>query len=272
MMRWLFAGLLAAAALSGSAVAQETAGAATANSCIACHGKLDEKKLAEPVPLWHLSVHKPAGIACQDCHGGNPTAMAEEQAHDPNAGYIGTPPPETFHEVCGTCHQLQKDNYLPSPHGIEGSFWPSCVDCHSNHEVKHPVAAEISVPDKCEDCHEQEVLDRFIAVVDRGLAPLAGFRQAADELRPAGVPVDEIIAQARMAEDAFDQQASHTFNLQRIGTTVDSLEGGYDSIQKRVEAARTEVGVRRRFGWMFAVLLVVMAGVIWLYRRALPDE
>jgi predicted CXXCH cytochrome family protein len=271
LYKWLSAGLMVVTLFSWPGLATEPAGVATANTCVSCHAGLDDEEMSEPVGLWRRSAHNPAGIACQDCHGGNPNATTEAEAHDIAAGYVGEPPPETLHEVCGACHQLQKDNYVPSPHGLEGSFWPSCVDCHSNHEVKHPVVAEIAVPDLCEDCHEQETLDQFIAVVDRGLKPLNRFRTAAGELTPTGVPVDQILAMASMANDAFDQKASHVFNLAVITATVDSLEKDYGRIQKEVEAAREEVSVRRRFGWLLTGVLVLMAGLIWLYRRSIPD-
>ena len=164
------------------------------------------------------------------------------------------------------------ENYLLSPHGIEGEFWPSCVDCHNNHEVEHPVVARIAVPDKCEDCHEQETLDAFITVVDRGLNPLADFRRAAEEIKPSGVPVEQILAATNLSKDAFRTRASHVFVMADIIATVDSLDGVYTGIKKDLDTARTEVDTRRKFGWLFSTLLVVMAGVVWLYKRSLPEE
>ncbi len=247
------------------------AGPATVNTCVTCHVKLDDEKMAKPVPLWQKSEHQEAGISCQDCHGGNPNGATKELAHDLNAKYIGTPEPAAIHNVCGTCHQLQTENYVASPHGLEGSFWPSCVDCHSNHEVKRAVVSEIAVPANCENCHEQEVLDAFIKGIDRGLTPLRAVRQEVQALEPTGVPIEAILAQVSLARDAFDQKASHTFRLVRINDTVDSLEKGYTAIEKKVAQAKNEVGVRRRFGWLFASLFILMAGVIWLYRRSLAD-
>ena len=242
------------------------------NTCISCHASLEDEDMSEPVGQWQRGVHNPAGIACQDCHGGNPASLVEDDAHSVEAGFIGEPEPEEIHEVCASCHQLQTDNYLPSPHGIESEFWPSCTDCHSNHEVKHPVVAEISIPANCEDCHEQDIMDDFITVVDRGLNPLADFNRAAEEIESSGVPVALIMSQANLAKDAFRTRASHVFVMANIIATVDSLEKTYTKIEKDLDLARTEVETRRKFGWLLASIFVIMAGVIWLYKRALPDE
>ncbi len=245
--------------------------AAASNACVTCHADLDDEDMSLPVAEWQRSVHLPADIACQDCHGGNPSTTVEEKAHDVEKGFVGLPEPDIVHELCGSCHQVQMDNYLPSPHGIEGDFWPNCVDCHKNHEVVYPEASLISIPDNCEDCHEQETMDDFIALTGRGLGPVNGFRQAAEEIRLSGVPVDMILARATLARDAYVQDASHVFVLEKMIATVDSLERVYPQIQKEVDTARTEVDTRRRFGWMFIGLFLLLAGVTWLYRRSLPD-
>lgn len=264
--------LLAALCLSwtfvGPAEAQQ---AATANTCVSCHAGLDDEDMSLPVFEWQRSVHSPAGISCQDCHGGNPASNVEDEAHDVEMDFVGLPDPYVIHELCGECHQVQMENYVPSPHGLEGDFWPNCVDCHANHEVVFPRASLISIPDNCEDCHEQEIMDDFIALTDRGLEPVNAFRRAAEEIRSAGVPVDMILAQASLARDAYIQRASHVFVLEEMIAVVDSLEQIYPDIRKDVDTARTEVDTRRRFGWMFIGLFLVLAGVIWLYRRVLPD-
>jgi len=244
---------------------------AMSNNCVSCHADLNDEDMSLPVAEWLRSAHRPADIYCQDCHGGNPATMVEDEAHDVEMDFVGLPDPYVVHEMCGECHQVQMANYVPSPHGLEGDFWPNCVDCHSNHEVVQPQASLISIPDNCEDCHEQVIMDDYIALTDRGLEPVAEFRRAAEEIRSAGVPVDQILAQATLARDAYIERASHVFILERMVAVVDSLEQVYPGIQKEVETARTEVDTRRRFGWMFIGLFLVAAGVIWLYRRSLPD-
>ena len=251
-----------------SAEAQQSA---ATNNCVSCHADLDDEDMSLPVAEWQRSAHLPADIYCQDCHGGNAATMVEDEAHDVEMNFVGLPDPYVVHELCGECHQVQMTNYVPSPHGLEGDFWPNCVDCHSNHEIVQPQASLISIPDNCEDCHEQAIMDDYIALTDRGLEPIVEFRQEAENIRSAGVPVDLILTQATLARDAYVERASHVFVLEKMVAVVDSLEQVYPSIRKEVETARTEVDTRRRFGWMFIGLFLVAAGVIWLYRRSLPD-
>ena len=80
------------------------------NGCVTCHAGLDDEELSKSVPAWHQSVHKTAAISCQDCHGGSPKTMIKEQAHDPNAGYVGIPDPLAVPGLCGKCHELQLNN------------------------------------------------------------------------------------------------------------------------------------------------------------------
>lgn len=270
MHTWLLMCFFGILALPITVRSQESA--AASNGCVTCHAGLEDKDMSEPVALWRRSVHNPAGIYCQDCHGGVPTTMVEDEAHDPAKGYIGEPAPENVPELCGTCHQMQLDNYLPSPHGIEGAFWPNCVDCHSNHEVLHPRVEAISIPDKCEDCHENETLDRFIAETNRVLGPIDGFRAAVAELEPTGVATDLITAQIDLAKNAYSQRISHVFLFETTSPQADSLVKAIEKIHKDIQTAKTEVNTRRRFGHVVAIFLVVMAGVVWAYRRSLPEE
>ena len=138
--------------------------------------------------------------------------------------------------------------------------------------MTHPEVARIAVPGKCEDCHEQDTLDSFIAVVNRGLNPLADFRLAAGQIAASGVPVEQILLQTDMATDGFRNRASHVFVLANMIATVDSLETTYTKIEKDLDMVRTEVETRRKFGWLFATLFVLIAGVIWIYKRSLPEK
>ncbi len=244
----------------------------TSNSCVVCHAELDDQTMNLPVQEWKRSVHQPAGISCKDCHGGNPSSSIKEIAHGVEAAFVGIPNPEEVHELCGTCHNIQMENFLSSPHGIEGDFWPNCVDCHKNHDIATPQVSLISVPENCEDCHEEKILHDFIDLTNRGLRPASEFRAKAENIRWSGVPIDMILTQTTQAREAFVQKASHVFVLDKMIATIDSLEQIYPSIQKKIDIAQTEVDTRVRFGWLFVSLFLVLAGTLWLYGRSLPND
>jgi hypothetical protein len=121
-------------------------------ACIRCHGAM-EGKLGEPVKLWAGSVHAENGIACNDCHGGDPKGMDAESAMSPAKGFLGAPKESDIPAFCGRCHVGVKNDYLASAHGQAlGSGGPTCVTCHGNHRV---VRASLDLINEktCTQCH-----------------------------------------------------------------------------------------------------------------------
>ncbi len=271
--RWFLVCLLSLVALPIRAISQETTSSLTdMNACILCHNSLDDDEMAPPVSTWRRNVHRSAGVSCQDCHGGLPNSMVKENAHNPEAGYIGVPDSTVVPDVCGTCHQQQRENYISSPHGVAGSFSPNCVDCHNDHEIVHPQVTRIAIPDKCNNCHEDSTLEEFIGLVTQALVPISDARREVETLRPTGVSVDFIQAQVDLAENTYSSQVSHVFTFSTIKPQVKFLQMDFDEINKDITAVRDEVDTRRKFGWVIIVLLVFMAGIIWMYGKSLPDE
>lgn len=161
---------------SGTSFSEEPE--ATENVCIMCHIEMEEAILKDPVADWSASVHKKAGVSCENCHGGDPTDF--EMAMDPASGYKGKPAKKDIPALCGSCHsdieRMRKfnirtdqfDSYKTSKHGIGllqkgDEKVASCVDCHSNHKVlskndpKSPVY-RFNVPETCSRCHSNKEL------------------------------------------------------------------------------------------------------------------
>ena len=123
------------------------------NVCILCHEGLPGK-LGEPVLLLKKSVHAENGIACNNCHGGDPRDMAN--AMSPSRGFIGAPKEKAIPSFCGRCHVGIMKDYLQSAHGKAlGSGGPTCVTCHSNHRVLKASLAIINEK-LCSSCHSFE--------------------------------------------------------------------------------------------------------------------
>lgn len=140
--------------------------------CLECHLTLDDELAA----LWAEDVHARAGIGCETCHGGDPTAETSERAKRRGTGYHGVLSPQAIAATCGGCHadveymksrrpllptdQLEK--YKTSVHGkllAKGETRVAqCASCHHAHGVleindaKAPVYAE-NVPGTCGHCH-----------------------------------------------------------------------------------------------------------------------
>src|SRR3990167_7619752 len=56
------------------------------NVCVECHQNLEDT-LKDAVTNWQESVHKKAGVFCNDCHGGDPNDSGN--AMDEKAGFFG---------------------------------------------------------------------------------------------------------------------------------------------------------------------------------------
>jgi cytochrome b subunit of formate dehydrogenase len=143
--------------------------------CVECHkqemGKLgkdaDPQKrerlgvvLQQTENYLHSSHAKPnpkdqsrVSAACHDCH----------DAH--NIGATGTAQRAEHrlknHEVCGRCHEKQKDDYLGSIHGkaiVEKKDDKSavCSDCHTTHAIGSPKGdpAKLAITKNCGSCHK----------------------------------------------------------------------------------------------------------------------
>jgi predicted CXXCH cytochrome family protein len=152
--------------LSGALLAQK-------NSCVECHGKLDDE-LKAPVEGFKLDVHQQFGLGCQDCHGGNPALDDEDKAKDKT--FKGAPKRAQVPEFCARCHSDsayiktfnprlrvdQLDLYKTSRHGEllkKGDTKVAvCTDCHGVHGIqtaKHPRSSTFpwNIPQTCGRCH-----------------------------------------------------------------------------------------------------------------------
>ena len=165
---------LAAPALAAPAATQEEI------VCIQCHGA-QTGRLGDPVKLWRGSVHAENGIACNDCHGGDPKDLVN--AMSPAKGFLGVPKAVNIPAFCGRCHVGVLNDYLKSAHGRAlGKGGPTCVTCHGNHQVAK--ASLYLINEKaCTQCHTFErariirdamlETDAQIIAIDR---KIAGFK------------------------------------------------------------------------------------------------
>jgi formate-dependent nitrite reductase cytochrome c552 subunit len=123
---------------------------------------------------WSGSIHSQRGVACADCHGGDPAGADKETAHAASANFVGKPNTVDIPALCGSCHarvelmrqyDLPTDQwakYLQSVHGVElakgDTNVATCFTCHDGHatkEVTDPSANvyPLNVPALCGGCH-----------------------------------------------------------------------------------------------------------------------
>lgn len=147
------------------------------NSCAWCHSELGAR-LTAPVEGWNESIHKASGVACADCHGGDPEIFDMEAMDEDEAGFTGKPQRRDIPELCAKCHSSsskmseygialdQLAKYKNSKHGRllfekNDKNVPTCVNCHGSHNIlkvkdrKSPVYY-MNIPETCKKCHSDE--------------------------------------------------------------------------------------------------------------------
>ena len=146
------------------------------NTCLSCHGSLEDDDLKSPVSGMALDVHARHGLSCVDCHGGNASVDDVDEAMDPDKGYVGAPERSEIPAFCGRCHQDadymrefkpgvrvdQVELYWTSVHGHklregDGKV-ATCTDCHGHHGIlpssdPRSRVYPTNVPATCGGCH-----------------------------------------------------------------------------------------------------------------------
>ncbi|HVT26543.1 MAG TPA: ammonia-forming cytochrome c nitrite reductase subunit c552, partial [Lacipirellulaceae bacterium] len=111
--------------------------------CAACHTEPllwegAQKKFYVPQETLEHDVHWQKGVACSDCHGGDPTSTKYADAH---AGLV---PISRVRDRCGLCHKEEKLNLIMGVHAKAGDKDErgrgqplDCSKCHGSnpHEI-----------------------------------------------------------------------------------------------------------------------------------------
>jgi hypothetical protein len=141
-------------AASSHAADNKTAG----NSCVHCHSRLPGSSFVGAKSHgWTGSVHQRHGVTCDKCHGGDPRAPEQKEAHAGVLGSGNTESPVYFKNIpstCGKCHGAEFYKFTQSRHYkmLESAGkGPECVTCHGS------MITSVLTPDTiaavCEQCH-----------------------------------------------------------------------------------------------------------------------
>ncbi len=139
-------------------------GVVSSNGCLNCHKdpifRLHNHKLYTYYQDWLTSPHNEAGVTCNECHGGDPSAMDKDSAHK---GVLGpsNPMSSVFFKnqinTCGTCHAQVAEQFTKSKHYKAVNRFdpaPNCSTCHRAMNKK-PYFHSI-VDNSCRSCHWQQ--------------------------------------------------------------------------------------------------------------------
>ena len=227
-----------------SAQAYSAGSGNTDNSCVRCHSQLPGSSfVGTRSHSWTGSTHQKHGVTCDKCHGGNPRAAEEKEAH---AGVFGSANPRStvyyknIPSTCGKCHGAEFFKFTQSLHyqRLESTGkGPECVTCHGS------MTTRILTPDTiaavCEQCHNAR-LGIFPFIPQKAKAVLLLLRESKSLLEaekklyhPA-----EGTAKARHMRDA--RAALHSAVLDWHNFDLDTITGHLQEMYSSLEALSEE--------------------------------
>lgn len=225
--------------------------------CITCHGAMPGK-YGEPVKLWQGSIHAENGIACNACHGGDPTDAANAMKKE--RGFLGAPKYNDVPAFCGRCHVGVLKDYLDSGHGRAlATGGPNCVVCHGNHQIAR-ASLELINEKSCSRCHsyERAKLIRAAMQETEGLivaldARIVGYKQL-------GTDTD------RLEKELFSQRNRfhslfHNVDVTRVTAESAQIQAELkklDTVLKGLD----EQGRKRKLAGAIAVSGALVAGLL----------
>jgi hypothetical protein len=218
------------------------------NSCVYCHFRLPGNSfVGAESHSWTGSIHQKSGVTCDKCHGGNPQAAQEKEAHQgvlPSGNPRSTVYFKNVPATCGKCHGAQFYKFTQSVHYkmLESTGkGPECVTCHGS--MVTSVLTPNNVAALCGQCHNER-MGNLPYIPQEAKAVLLLLRES-KALLEADMklyhPAEET-AMARLMRNARSSLYSatldwHTFNLGRI---TGNLEQMYDSLEALSSEARKQ--------------------------------
>lgn len=234
--------------LSGGVLAQ--------NSCLTCH-KRTEGSRGGPAHDWPSSVHFANGIACADCHGGDPRSDNPAVAMDPGRGFVGSPAPADVPAFCGKCHQAVRENYATSAHAraLASGAGPNCVTCHTAHR-QQKVTLDLINEKTCGQCHDYDRAARLKEAMRGVESDILRLTERERTVFRHAVATDE----EQKAIFAVRNQAhrlTHVLELNKILLSLDRVRPDLDRVEQRIAAKERMLDARRREGNALAALFFV---------------
>ena len=270
------------------------------NACIECHRDLPGRSSEIVHVEWRQSVHYAAGVACDDCHGGNASLTRDafdstrdwkEAAHarrdteflvlhQPDPMFVSSVRGRSVSYFCGKCHADIKEKHLGSPHGDFGD--PTCLYCHGSgsHRITPPTIEILDTRSRaeggrCSPCHEassMETLKRIKATLQEAEEHIAVSGEQYQELQDWGyrnLELEEMHSHAKETQSHL-RQVFHSFNLLEISNFVGEIEGVADrtsdthALIDRLRAAKRR---QAAVGSLVVVMLLALAGLLHYYKH-----
>jgi hypothetical protein len=229
-------------------------------NCLECHStELVPEKIRGIPDAWRKSVHYQNGVACNDCHGGDPKDIALSMS--PEKGFVGTLKPKAVPQFCGKCHVGIMQSYLESDHGkalMATGRGPNCVLCHHSHDVQK---ADINIINEklCSVCHTYEraktikasllLTEQKINQVDKDLKTLkAGLIATGDEEKTL------------FRTQAEYRTLFHSVDVNLVKSKTEEFTKKLAALSQQVQKGFQELQFRQNFA-IFIMLIFIGLGI-----------
>ncbi|MDA8082438.1 MAG: hypothetical protein M0024_02125 [Nitrospiraceae bacterium] len=235
--------------------------------CLDCHDSDMMRKELRAIPEeWRKSVHFQNGIACNDCHGGDPGDA--QMAMSPERGFVGKPGYDQIPQFCGKCHIGILKNYLDSGHGRalkSSGSGPNCVTCHGSHLIQR-ASIDIINEERCSQCHTYErakVIKEALFETERNIRELRGSIEA---LHKAGVYTEDLGKELFSTEAEF-RTLFHSVDVSLIRQRTDGFLRQLDRIRGEDQNIVRELRFRKNFASYLMLVCLAAAGVLVMLFR-----
>lgn len=233
------------------------------NSCIACHGELDDERLRHPAALWADSVHASVGNTCDGCHGGDPKDPTLE-AMSKAKGFRGVPPQAQVTDTCAKCHSQTAEAYKAGAHFQVGQ--PTCIDCHSPHAIER-TAAGIVTAERCGLCHEFTPAEKLKTILTGLSERLQETRQRIAAIR--GFPTQPFEQQQTDASTELQnvRRVSHSLNLEKMQEDARNISNKLHTLTEDIARLENVSQDRRRLGLAAIALFLMLTVITYFYNE-----
>jgi nitrate/TMAO reductase-like tetraheme cytochrome c subunit len=251
-------------------LALATVGRAAENKepiCIQCHDSDMMNPEYRKIPAeWRTSWHYRNGVACNDCHGGDPVDAA--MAMSPQRGFIGAPKYQAVPEFCGKCHIGILKNYLESGHGkaLKASGrGPNCVTCHGSHGIQK-ANIDIINEQRCTQCHPYErakIMKQALFATEQKIESIGN---ALRKLSSQGIYTGEE-DKALFRTEAEFRTLFHTVDVNLVKQKTDGFLEQLAAIQKKADTLFAELRSRRNLSGLLLLLFVGSGVIVFLLTK-----
>jgi hypothetical protein len=225
-------------------------------------------------------VHYRNGIACNDCHGGDPNNTA--LAMSPTKGFVGVPTYQGVMRFCGKCHidilkscciggaQCINMGGIQCTNGhcialMTTGKGPNCVTCHGAHDIQKANINLIN-PGLCGRCHSYALAKTMKAALWQTEVKMEDLHKSLRILQAGLIPTTEDERTLYRTEESY-RSLFHTVDVNMVKEKTAAFDVKLDALQVRLQKGFQEMYFRRTFALGLMLIFLGLAITFFLLSR-----